>query len=180
MQVTTNSQDGVLDISQYYPVFEAMQTHDLVLNLHGEMTFTSSDITEANAEAKFVPQLHSLHQKFPRLRIVLEHVTSREGLEAVKACGSNVKGTITAHHLWITSEDVERSNFNFCKPIAKVCDIDISCKLASCFRTFSFKASNKVHRLLRIRSHFYKLQSMALQISSSVSIHHLDYEIRLT
>ena len=101
-----------------------MQTHDLVLNLHGEMTFTSSDVTEANAEAKFVPQLHKLHETFPRLRIVLEHVSSREGLEAVRQCGSNVRGTITAHHLWITLEDAERSNFNFCKPIAKVRILD--------------------------------------------------------
>jgi dihydroorotase len=99
--VTTNSQDGVLDIEQYYHVFEAMQANDLVLNLHGEMisssssAFDTADGTRAvsvlNAEAMFLPQLHKLHAAFPRLRIVLEHVSTREGLDAVRRCGSTVK-----------------------------------------------------------------------------------------
>ncbi|KAL8901682.1 MAG: hypothetical protein Q9207_005083 [Kuettlingeria erythrocarpa] len=113
--VTTNSQDGVLDIEQYYPVFEAMQTHDLVLNLHGE----TPGVEVLSAEAAFVPQLHKIHNTFPRLRIVLEHVSTREGLEAVRACGATVRGTITAHHLWVTTEDTEQDVHSFCKPIAK-------------------------------------------------------------
>lgn len=85
-QVTTNSQDGVLDIEQYYPVFEAMQAHDLVLNLHGE----TPGISALTAEAEFIPQLQKLHNTFPRLRIVLEHVSTREGIEAVRKCGPTV------------------------------------------------------------------------------------------
>lgn len=84
--MTTNSQEGVLDIEQYYPVFEAMQTHDLVLNLHGE----TPDISPLKAEAEFIPQLQKIHNTFPRLRIVLEHVSTREGIEAVRKCGPTV------------------------------------------------------------------------------------------
>ncbi|KAI4128824.1 MAG: hypothetical protein LQ338_002524 [Usnochroma carphineum] len=113
--VTTNSQDGVLDIVQYYPVFDAMQTHDLVLNIHGE----TPDIAVLDAEAAFMPQLHKIHAAFPALRIVLEHVSTREGLEAVRQCGATVKGTITAHHLWATTEEAEQDIYSFCKPIAK-------------------------------------------------------------
>ncbi|KAL8647556.1 MAG: hypothetical protein Q9226_006385 [Calogaya cf. arnoldii] len=113
--VTTNSQDGVLDIAQYYPVFEAMQTHDLVLNLHGE----TPDIEVLQAEAAFVPTLHRLHAAFPRLRIVLEHVSTAKGVEAVRQCGPTVAATITAHHLFMTTENAEDDAHNFCKPIAK-------------------------------------------------------------
>lgn len=88
--MTTNSQDGVLNIEQYYPVFEAMQANGLVLNLHGEMTFSTPGVTILNAEARFVSQLYKLHAAFPHLRIVLEHVSTREGIEAVRQCGATV------------------------------------------------------------------------------------------
>jgi dihydroorotase len=90
----------VLDIEQFYPVFRAMEKHGLVLNLHGEMvssppsTFTKSDgipaVTVLNAEPMFLPQLHKLHTAFPNLRIILEHVSTRQGLEAVQQCGPTV------------------------------------------------------------------------------------------
>ena len=84
--MTTNSQDGVLNIEQYYPVFEAMQANDLVLNLHGE----SPGVTVLKAEAGFLPQLEKLHAAFPSLRIILEHVSTREGIDAVRRCGATV------------------------------------------------------------------------------------------
>ena len=114
-QVTTNSQDGVLDIEQYYSVFEAMQAHDLVLNLHGE----TPEIEVLQAEAAFVPTLHRLHAAFPKLRIVLEHVSTAQGVEAVRKCAATVAATITAHHLFMTTENAEQDVYNFCKPIAK-------------------------------------------------------------
>ena len=122
--VTTNSQAGVLDWQQFYPVFEAMQTHDLVLNLHGEVPGTAlvvgeDDISVLNAEALFMPTLHKIHKDFPKLRIVLEHCTSRDALEAVRSCGPTVGATITAHHLWMTVDDWCGDVFNFCKPVAK-------------------------------------------------------------
>ena len=100
--VTTGSETGVSDLKGYWPIFEAMQQHDMVLNLHGEAIATSSSlkdgeeaITVLNAEKKFLPTLHELHAAFPCLRIVLEHATSREAIEAVEACGPTVAGTIT-------------------------------------------------------------------------------------
>ncbi|KAL8732626.1 MAG: hypothetical protein Q9166_002601 [cf. Caloplaca sp. 2 TL-2023] len=113
--VTTNSQDGVLDIEQYHPVFEAMQAHDLVLNLHGETPGTEV----LKAEASFVPTLHRLHAAFPSLRIILEHVSTAQGIEAVRKCGPTVAATVTAHHMWMTTENAEENVHNFCKPIAK-------------------------------------------------------------
>ena len=90
-QVTTNSQEGVREIEQYYPVFEAMEAHDLVLNIHGEIP----DAAVLDAEAGFIPQLYKLHSAFPRLRIVLEHVSTREGIEAVRKCGAMVRRIAT-------------------------------------------------------------------------------------
>ena len=117
--VTTNSMDGILDIEEFYPVFRAMEDCGLVLNLHGEMTSSSSEITTMNAERLFMPSLLGLHREFPQLRIVLEHVSTREGLDAVRQCGTTVAGTITAHHPLITHDDATSDVFSFCKPVAK-------------------------------------------------------------
>ena len=72
--VTTNSQHGVRDIKQYYPVFAAMQEVGLVLNLHGEFTNSTPDAATSrdsmDAESNFLPQLFDLHKDFPDLRIV--------------------------------------------------------------------------------------------------------------
>lgn len=54
------------------------------------------------------------------LRIVLEHCTTAAAIEAVNSCGPTVAGTITAHHLWLTIDEVCGDAFNFCKPIAKL------------------------------------------------------------
>ncbi|KAL8766933.1 MAG: hypothetical protein Q9209_006414 [Squamulea sp. 1 TL-2023] len=113
--VTTNSQDGVLEIDKYFPVFQSMEAHDLVLNLHGE----TPDIEVLQAEAAFLPTLYQLHTAFPKLRIVLEHVSTRQGIEAVRQCGPTVAASITAHHLWTTTENAKTNAHNFCKPIAK-------------------------------------------------------------
>ena len=84
--MTTNSQDGVEDIEQLYPVFEAMQKYDLILNIHGELPGASP----LKAEAEYVHIVHNIHAAFPRLRIVLEHISTREGLEVVRQCGPTV------------------------------------------------------------------------------------------
>lgn len=75
-----------------------------------------------NAEPSFLPQLHKLHSTFPRLRIVLEHATTRAAVEAVKACGPTVACTITVHHLDLTVDDWAGQSWNFCKPVAKYPD----------------------------------------------------------
>ncbi|EWC48857.1 hypothetical protein DRE_00162 [Drechslerella stenobrocha 248] len=127
--LTTNSDSGVLSYEQFYPVFQAMSDHGLVLNLHGECPSTPAedvagiddqDITILNAEAKFLPTLLSIHAAFPDLRIVLEHCTTADAVEAVRTCGPTVAGTITAHHLFLTIDHWADDPFCYCKPVAKL------------------------------------------------------------
>ncbi|KAG6833798.1 hypothetical protein H0H87_011732 [Tephrocybe sp. NHM501043] len=121
--VTTNSDGGIESYETYYPIFEAMQEVDMVLNLHGEIPSDVSTNTHIlNAEPKFLPHLFKLHATFPRLRIVLEHATTRAAVDAVKKCGPTVACTITAHHLSLTVDDWAGQSWNFCKPVAKYPD----------------------------------------------------------
>ncbi|EKM80464.1 hypothetical protein AGABI1DRAFT_73699 [Agaricus bisporus var. burnettii JB137-S8] len=121
--VTTNSDGGIESYEAYYPVFEAMQEVDMVLNLHGEVpSDTKTNIHVLNAEVQFLPHLFKLHHAFPRLRIVLEHATTRAAIEAVKSCGPTVACTITAHHLALVVDDWAGQSWNFCKPVAKYPD----------------------------------------------------------
>jgi dihydroorotase len=126
--VTTNSSSGVLDYESFYPVFAAMEEEGLVLNLHGELPPSQSpssapedQITVLNAEAAFLPTLRSLHERFPKLRIVLEHCTTKAAVDMVLSINSpNVVGTITAHHLSLIVDDWAGDPLNFCKPVAKL------------------------------------------------------------
>lgn len=99
--LTTNSESGVTDYEEFYPVFAVMEEEGLVLNIHGECASDANkNITIMNAESNFLPTLKAIHEKFPRLRIVLEHCTTEDAVNAVKACGDTVVGTLTAHHLY--------------------------------------------------------------------------------
>ncbi|KZV65811.1 Dihydroorotase [Peniophora sp. CONT] len=121
--VTTNSDGGIESYEVYYPVFEAMEEVDMVLNLHGEVpSDAAANIHVLNAEPTFLPHLKKLHERFPRLRIVLEHATTRAAVEAVKSLGDTVACTITAHHLALTVDDWAGQSFHFCKPVAKYPD----------------------------------------------------------
>lgn len=66
--------------------------------------------------------MHKIHARFPNLRIVLEHATTRAAVEAVKACGSTVACSITPHHLDLIIDDWAGKPLNFCKPVAKTPD----------------------------------------------------------
>jgi len=121
--VTTNSDGGIESYEVYYPVFEAMEQEDLVLNLHGEIpSDADTNVCVLNAEPSFLPHLYKIHEQFPKLRIVLEHATTRAAVEAVKACGPTVACTITAHHISLTVDDWAGQAWNFCKPVAKYPD----------------------------------------------------------
>jgi dihydroorotase len=124
-----NSSSGVLDYKLFYPIFGAMEEHNMILNLHGEVPSTPSNaalstesqpaITVLNAESSFLPTLHSLHSQFPSLRIILEHCSTSAAISAVRSCGPTVSGTITAHHLSLIIDDWAGDPFCFCKPVAK-------------------------------------------------------------
>lgn len=118
--VTTNSSSGVVSYEPFYPVFAEMERQNMVLNLHGEVPGTASnEITVLSAEEAFLPQLKNLHERFPKLRIILEHCTTAAAVEAVKACGPSVSATITAHHLSLIVDDWAGDPHCFCKPVAK-------------------------------------------------------------
>jgi dihydroorotase len=106
-----------------------MEEQDLILNLHGEVPPSPKDepdiavansTTVLSAEQSFLPTLINLHQRFPRLRIILEHCTTAAAIDAVLSCGPTVAGTITAHHLHLTVDSWAGNAFNFCKPVAKL------------------------------------------------------------
>ncbi|NBO90270.1 MAG: dihydroorotase, partial [Betaproteobacteria bacterium] len=95
---TTNSDAGVTDIRKTYRTLEAMQRHGLLLLVHGEVT--SPDIDLFDREAVFIDtQLEPLRRDFPELKIVFEHITTREAAQYVQASASHLGATITAHHL---------------------------------------------------------------------------------
>lgn len=118
--VTTNSNSGIADLLAMASALEAMQGAGLVLELHGEQPAApGSDVCVLDAEARFLPVLRALHARYPRLRMVLEHVTTAAAVEAVRELGDTVAATITAHHLDLMVDDWAGKNHNFCKPVAK-------------------------------------------------------------
>ncbi|KAL2259396.1 hypothetical protein VTK26DRAFT_6932 [Humicola hyalothermophila] len=117
---TTNSQWGVVSFDPFHDVLKAMEEEGIVLNLHGEVPSNAADnVTVMNAEERFIPVLKRLAEKYPRLKIVLEHCTTADAVEAVKSLGDNVSGTITAHHLSLLVDDWSANVHHYCKPSAK-------------------------------------------------------------
>lgn len=95
---TTHSEAGVRDLAKCDAVFAAMEEHGLPLLVHGEVTTPLVDVFDR--EQVFIARhLVPLTQRFPSLRIVFEHITTRQAVEFVKSAGPNVAATITAHHL---------------------------------------------------------------------------------
>jgi len=118
--VTTNSGSGSASLHGFEPILAAMEQHGLVLQLHGEaLSDPDQNVDVLNAEARFLGELRRLHAQFPGLRIVLEHVSSRAGVDCVRALGETVAATVTAHHLDLTIDDWAGRIHNFCKPVAK-------------------------------------------------------------
>jgi dihydroorotase len=95
---TTNSDAGVTDIRKTYKTLEAMQRAGMLLLVHGEVT--SPDIDLFDREAVFIEQhLQPLRRDFPELKIVMEHITTREAAEYVAEADQFLGATITVHHL---------------------------------------------------------------------------------
>ena len=95
---TTHSDAGVTDLARCYPVFEAMEKHALPLLVHGEVTDLDVDVFDR--EHVFIDRvLAPLVERFPGLRVVVEHITTREAARFVLDAPPRVAATITAHHL---------------------------------------------------------------------------------
>ncbi len=95
---TTNSAAGVTDLKKVAATLAAAEREGIVLLVHGEVTDPEVDVFDR--EAVFIERhLHALRRDFPALKIVLEHVTTREGVQYVAEAGPHTAATVTAHHL---------------------------------------------------------------------------------
>ena len=95
---TTNSDAGVTDIRKTYATLEAMQREGLLLLVHGEVTDAEIDVFDR--EAVFIERvLQPLRRDFPGLKIVFEHITTKEAAQYVRDADAHTAATITAHHL---------------------------------------------------------------------------------
>ena len=95
---TTNSDSGVTDVRKTRAALEAMQAVGLPLLVHGEVTHAHIDVFDR--EAVFIDEvLHPLRKDFPQLKVVFEHITTREAVQYVRDSDGPIAATITAHHL---------------------------------------------------------------------------------
>ena len=95
---TTHSDAGVTDIRKTYPTLEAMQREGLLLLVHGEVTDPAIDLFDR--EAVFIERvMQPLRRDFPALKVVFEHITTREAAQYVAGADAHTAATITAHHL---------------------------------------------------------------------------------
>lgn len=118
MGATTNAEDGVADHRSIFPILEEMQSRDLVLCIHGE----NPDSFVLDREKDFLPVLRDIRKNFPGLRVVLEHISTAAGIQAVNDLGENTAGTLTVHHLMRNLDHLLGGMLNphlFCKPVLK-------------------------------------------------------------
>ncbi len=118
--VTTGSQGGIKDIRCLDEVLSAMQDLDLVLSIHAEKP--NSTIWEA--EADYIPTLAKLIERFPKLRIVIEHLSDHRMVDFFVTTPETVAATVTLHHLLLTCDRVMENDrvaypHHYCKPVAK-------------------------------------------------------------
>jgi dihydroorotase len=116
--ITTNSEGGLsgFDVDELRPTLDAMAELNIPLCVHGETNGFVMD-----REAEFVSIYEMLATNFPKLKIIMEHITTKESVDALNRF-ENLYATITLHHLLITLDDVAGGMLQphlFCKPIAK-------------------------------------------------------------
>jgi len=118
---TTNSGAGVTDIAKCYATLAAMEWNDLPLLVHGEVT--DPDVDVFDREKVFIDRiLAPLTRRFPGLRIVFEHVTTRDAVQFVTEASSNIAATITAHHLLLNRNAIFQGGIrphHYCLPVLK-------------------------------------------------------------
>ncbi|MBK6614379.1 dihydroorotase [Ottowia sp.] len=118
---TTNSDAGVTDVRKTYAALEAMQQHGLKLLVHGEVT--DADIDLFDREAVFIDRvLQPLRRDFPGLKIVFEHITTREAAQYVAEAGPHTAATLTAHHLLYNRNAIFQGGIRphyYCLPVLK-------------------------------------------------------------
>ena len=118
---TTNSDSGVTSIDNIFPVLEAMAEVGLPLLVHGEVTDPAIDLFDR--EKVFIDTvLLPLTQRFPRLKVVMEHITTRDAAEFVATAPATIAATITAHHLLYNRNAIFQGGVRphwYCLPVLK-------------------------------------------------------------
>jgi dihydroorotase len=118
---TTNSAAGVTDLKKCSATLARMEKLGLPLLVHGEVTDPAVDIFDR--EAVFIDQiLLPLLHDYPALKLVLEHITTKDGVDFVQASGANVAATITAHHLLLNRNAIFAGGLrphHYCLPVLK-------------------------------------------------------------
>ena len=118
---TTNSAAGVTDLRKCYKTLEAMQALDMPLLVHGEVT--NHDIDLFDREAVFIERvMRPLRRDFPELKIVFEHITTRDAAQYVAEADGPIAATITAHHLLYNRNEIFKGGINphyYCLPVLK-------------------------------------------------------------
>jgi dihydroorotase len=118
---TTNSDSGVTDLARCHRVIEAMEKHGMPLLVHGEVTDPGVDVFDR--ERVFIERvLAPLARRFPGLRLVIEHITTREAADFVTQAPAQVAATITAHHLLLSRNALFAGGMrphHYCLPLLK-------------------------------------------------------------
>ncbi|MDQ3002025.1 MAG: dihydroorotase [Fibrobacterota bacterium] len=118
---TTHAASGVTDPKHCYPVFAEMEKRGMPLLVHGEVTDPKVDVFDR--EAVFLERhLDPIIRAFPNLRIVLEHITTRDAVDFVRQGSKNLAATITAHHLLLNRNAIFEGGLrphNYCLPLLK-------------------------------------------------------------
>lgn len=118
---TTNSDAGVTDIAKCYATLAAMEQSNLPLLVHGEVT--DADVDVFDREKFFIDRiLAPLTDRFPGLRIVFEHVTTRDAVQFVAEASGHIAATITAHHLLLNRNAIFQGGIrphHYCLPVLK-------------------------------------------------------------
>jgi len=119
--VTTNSVSSINSLEDVYSILEYMEEHQLPLLLHGECA--APDVDVFDREQRFLAeQVEPVLRRFPKLRLVLEHITTTDAVDFVQANQEQVGATITAHHLMYNRNDMLGDGIKphlYCKPILK-------------------------------------------------------------
>ena len=130
---TTNSNFGISDIDKIYPALEVLEKLNKPLLVHAEKNATSIDIFDR--EKYFIDdELSKIIKKFPNLKIVFEHVSSKYGADFV-ANTNNIVATITVHHMLLTKKDVFKNGINahnYCMPVVKNEEDLVSLRFYAC------------------------------------------------
>jgi len=123
---TTNSDNGVISVDNIYPVLEAMQNEEVPLLVHGEVVDPEVDIFDR--ESAFIEKiLDKVVKDFPDLKIVFEHITTKDAVDYVLGCKNNVAATITPHHLLANRNHMLVGGIKphyYCLPVLKRHDPD--------------------------------------------------------